>query len=67
MTVTAPQFKVVVAGVENSNAESAGLMHPVLIDNDGNANTTDHNNKGQLSLRDKISTGITMQCKLLGS
>ena len=67
LRMTAPQFKVVVAGVENPDAESSGLMHSVFIDTDGNVYATGHNNKGQLCLGNEVPTRIPTQIKLPGN
>lgn len=52
VTVPAPEFKSVVAGVE-SPGDLSGRMHSIFIDTEGNIYAAGYNNKGQLCLGDK--------------
>ncbi len=60
--VAAPEFQVVVAGVESS--DGSGMMHSVFIDVDGNAYAAGNNNKGQLCLGDTDSRALPTQIPL---
>merc|ERR1712194_639566 len=54
LTVAAPEFKAVVAGVESMDDASAGtgMMHSLFIDIEGNIYAAGDNSKGQLCLGD---------------
>jgi len=62
LEVTAPEFMDAVAGVQDADDKSAGQMHSVFIDVEGNAYATGLNNKGQLCLGDEDpKSGIPTQ------
>ncbi|KAL3826438.1 hypothetical protein ACHAXA_011247 [Cyclostephanos tholiformis] len=60
--MAAPEFQVVVAGVESS--DESGMMHSVFIDVDGNVYAAGNNNKGQLCLGDTDSRTLPTQILL---
>ncbi len=60
--VAAPEFQMVVAGVESS--DGSGMIHSVFIDVDGNVYAAGNNNMGQLCLGDTNSRALPTQIPL---
>ena len=64
LTVTAPEFADVVTGVSGPDEESAGRMHSLFLDVDGNVYAAGYNHKGQLCLGDEDVRQIPTQIEL---
>jgi len=62
LTVSAPQFSQLFAGVED--VEGSGRMHSVFIDTNGNVYATGYNARGQLCLGDEESRTLPWQISL---
>ena len=62
---TSPKFDRVFAGVESS--EGSGIIHSVLLDNQGNAYATGSNSKGQLCLADSSNRMVPEKIPMDGT